>query len=86
MEISFIVYNKGRKCSDIKFESIDEVKQFVKWHYLDYKPKDNIYNIFEYPTGNFKTTLMVEEGEKTYTLIEMSPLDVPRRRNFNNKK
>lgn len=85
MAKNLIVYKNGRKYSNIKFESVDDAYEFIRFNGDHYNAwKNNWYfDFFEYPSGKFVTRKVVEEVNDKFILTDNCPVKTPRNRRFN---
>ena len=73
-DITFVLYKNGRRYSNIKFSSEEEVLKFMDF---------NLGDIFEYPYGFFRKRYMIKETKEGLVFSRKMPFKEPRKRHFN---
>lgn len=86
--MEYILYKNNRKFSNIKFSSIDTIKEYIEFidTYTRAEWHKYVYDVYEYPTGKFYCRLMVKtyftsKGTK-YGFVEITVTNKPRNRRF----
>ena len=77
--MELIIYKNGRKYSNIKFPNVNECIAFIKFYGVK---ANDIYNIFEYPSGEFYTQYFVDDSNELCIYEFNDPKKKPRKRRF----
>lgn len=75
--MELIIYKNGRKYSNIKFSTVYECLEFIKFNGIK---ANDVYNIFEYSTGEFYTQYYVDNSDNIWK--NNNPEKKPRKRKF----
>lgn len=82
-DITFVLYKNGRRYSNIKFSSEEEVLKFMDFNLGDNYSFEDYYDIFEYPYGFFRKRYMIKETKEGLVFSRKMPFKEPRKRHFN---
>lgn len=75
--MELIIYKNGRKYSNIKFSTVSECIEYIRFYGIKV---NDVYNIFEYPSGEFYTQYCVDNSNNIWKNI--NPEKKPRKRKF----
>lgn len=78
----FILYKNGRKYSNIKFSSIEEVLNYMDFSLNSYWLYTDFYDIFDANTGTFIERYMIEESNSGLIFVKKTPAKAPKNRRF----
>jgi len=80
--ITFMVYKNGRKYSNIKFSSEEEVLKFMDFNLPGDYSFEDYYDIFEYPYGFFRKRYKIKDTKEGLVFTRVMPIKEPRKRHF----